>query len=140
MNQENSAEVIIRARYQAWADALRERRFEWLDENLAHDYRFAARPYPDLRLNKADFIEADRKMQSADITIENVTARRVGEIILSLVIANVIESFAGDMGMHMPSLDEINHLVGGARLAYASAWRLVGDRWMCFDHYMIGRV
>jgi len=140
MNQENSIELMIRGRYEAWADALREHRFEWLDENLAPDYRFAARPYPDLRLNKAEFIEADSKMQSADIAIENVTARRIGETILSLVIANVVESFAGDMGTHMPSLDEINHLVGGARLAYASAWRLVDDRWMCFDHYMIGPV
>ncbi|WP_109477614.1 hypothetical protein [Paraburkholderia sp. C35] len=140
MNQENAVELMIRERYEAWATALRVHHFEWLDENLASDYCFSARPYPNLRLNKEEFIEADKKMQSAEISIESVTAKQVGETIVSLTIANVAESFEGDMGAHMPSLEDINGLVGGSRIAYASAWRRTGDRWLCFDHHMIGPV
>ncbi|MCI3203524.1 MULTISPECIES: nuclear transport factor 2 family protein [Pandoraea] len=136
----DNASAIIASLYQAWVDALRTHTFTWLDEHLAEDFEFTARPYPGLRLDKAGFIEADKKMQTADIRFIAVRAQRVGDTVLSLAVADVAETFAGDLGAHMPSLESMHGLLGKNRLAYASAWRNVADTWVCFHHHMIGPV
>lgn len=140
MIQDTDATTLIRKQYEAWAEALRTHDFQWLEDNLADDYQFSARPHPELRLNKAEFIEADKKIQSADIRLIVVKAERIGDEILSIAVADVAEQFVGDMGAHMPSLGEINELVGNNRLGYASAWRQHGERWQCYHHHMVGVV
>lgn len=140
MTENADATSLITERYEAWAHALATHQFSWLENNLADDYQFSARPYPELRLDKAGFIEADKKMQSADIQFVLVQAAQLGDIILSTTIADVKESFNGDMGIHLPTLSELNALVGGNRLAYASAWRKSSGGWLCYHHHLIGPI
>lgn len=140
MTRNIDATLLITNRYVAWARALSEHNFQWLDENLASDFQFSARLYPDLRLDKAGFIEVDKKMKSADIRFVMVQAAQIGEVILSTAVADVREFFDGDMGAHMPKLTDLNDLVGESRLAYASAWRKSGEAWLCYHHHMIGTI
>ncbi|MFL9959441.1 hypothetical protein PQR65_39390 [Paraburkholderia nemoris] len=137
MTQGIDATALIRSRYEAWAKALPTHDFQWLDENLDGDFQFSARPYSDLRLDKAGFVEVDKKMKSADIRFVMVQAAQIGDFTLSTAVADVKETFDGDMGAHMPKLTEPNELVGESRLAYASAWRQSGERWLCYHHHMI---
>lgn len=136
----DTAKLIIRSLYEQWAAALNTHNFQWLEENLANDFQFSARPYPELRLDKAAFIEADRKMQSAEIDFVEVRAELFGDIIISVAVADVMETFDDSFSKLLPHVENIEKLVGGNRLSYTSAWKQQDNQWKCFDHHMVGPV
>ena len=134
------ASNVARDLYNQWAAALRAHSYDWFERHLSEDYMFSAHPFPDMRLDKATFIEVDKKIGAADIRFVSVEADLVDEIIISRVIADVKEEFKADLGAGLPSAAEVNRLFSGERFAYVSAWRKTGNVWQCFDHHMIGAV
>ena len=123
-----------------WTDALMMREFDVLDEVLAPDFQFTADPkYGGGRMDKARFIEMDRKIKNCSIKFLGITARRLGGMITSLAFAEVSEEFEGDLGPGMPSAAEMAQTMKAAKLAYGSGWRLgENGQWQCFSHHIFG--
>jgi hypothetical protein len=65
MRTNDEATELVSALSQQWADALRDRRYEWFEIHLAEDFLFSAHPFPELRLRKREFIEVDKKIAQA---------------------------------------------------------------------------
>jgi hypothetical protein len=120
-----------------WIAALSNHQYEWLERHLAEDFMFTAHPFPALKLHKREFIEADKKIESAEVKFISVRAEPAGEIIISRTVADVKEEFNADLGPGMPTASEITRMVSGQRLAYCSGWRHNGQIWQCFDHHLV---
>ena len=125
-----------------WTGALMAGDFDVLEDVLAPDFQFTVEPkYAGGRMDKAQFIEMDRKIKSCSIDLLDITARKMGNMITSLVLAEVSEEFAGDLGPSMPSAEEMAATMQGARMAYGSGWRRgAGGDWQCFSHHIFGFV
>ncbi len=125
-----------------WTGALMAGDFDVLEDVLAPDFQFTVDPkYAGGRMGKAQFIEMDRKIRNCSIELLDVTARKMGNIVTSLVFAEVSEEFAEDPGNGMPSAAEMAATMQGARLAYGSGWRRgAGGEWQCFSHHVFGFV
>lgn len=123
-----------------WTDALMAGDFEVLDEVLAPDFQFTVDPkYGGGRMDKARFIEFDRKIKSCSIKFLGITARRMGGMVTSLAFAEISEEFSGDLGSDMPSAAEMKQTMTNARLAYGSGWRMgANGQWQCFSHHIFG--
>ena len=123
-----------------WTGALMAGDFDQLEEILAPDFQFTVDPkFGGGRMNKARFIELDRKIKNCSIRLLGVTVRSMGNIATSLIFAEVHEQFAGDLGPGMPTADEMAATMNGARIAYGSGWRRnVSGRWQCFSHHIFG--
>ena len=124
-----------------WIDALARRDFDYLERHLAEDFQFTCDPrVHGGRLNKAAFIDMDKKIFNADIRLVGVAACARGSVVITQVFATVNEEFRGDLGEGMPSAEEMAESVNGKTLAYGSAWRCAEGRWQCFDHHVFGPV
>ena len=121
-----------------WIAAISTHQFDWLERHLAADFMFTAHPIPGLRLHKREFIEADKKIKSAEVRFVSIQAEAAGEILISRTIADVKEEFGADLGPGMPSAAEITAMVSGQRMVYCSGWRHNGQIWQCFDHHLMG--
>lgn len=127
--------------YRAWLNAIQAREYGWFEQNLADDFRCVAHPFPGFDLDKASFIEADRKIERLDAEVIEVTAHEVGELVLSVLVLRVNgATHVGDMGADLPTGEQLDAFVEGETVAYASAWRRGADRWLCFSHNLIGTV
>lgn len=135
------------AALKGWIKALADRDFDYLDRHLASDFVFTGPPIAagggkvmgGIK-NKEDFIEQDRKIYNADIEFLGLTARRMGDLVVTVVFAKVYEEFRGDFGPDMPTAAELNALMQGARLGYASGWRELDGRWQCTSHHILGQL
>ncbi len=135
------------AALKGWIVALKNRNFEYLEQHLAPDFAFS---YAPLRTkngmlqgghrNKAQFIEQDRHIYNSDIKFVSLTARKMGDLVVTLVFATVFEEVRGDLGPGMPSAAEMNAVVQNKTLAYASGWRKIDGRWQCTSHNVLGDV
>ncbi len=128
------------AQLQRWINALMVQDFDVLEEVLAADFQFTVEPrYRGGRMDKAEFIALDRKIESCTIDLMEVTMRRRGPMITSLIFAEVTETLSEDPGPGMPSREEMNATMQRAHLAYGSGFRLEDDgQWRCFSHHIFG--
>jgi len=135
----NSSEAtkLITELQSHWIAGLRNQDFSWLERHLADDFLFTAHPFPALRLAKREFIEMDKKIKNPQITFVSVQAEPTAEIIMSRTVADVKEEFGANLGPGMPTAAEVQRMVSGQRLAYASGWRKHGSIWQCFDHHLV---
>lgn len=124
----------------AWLSALTSGAVELLQNILTDDFRLTCDPsIAGGRMNKAEFIEFDRHIRECTVEVLSFTARRYNDTAITQIFARVNERFEGDpVGA---TAAELNRIVGGRVLAYASAWR-PGDNgeWRCFQHHLIGPV
>ena len=89
----------VASQLKRWTNALMAREFDVLEEVLAPDFQFTADPkYGGGRMDKARFIEMDRKIFNCSIKFLGITARKCGRVITSLAFAEVSEEFQGDLG------------------------------------------
>lgn len=125
-----------------WTNALMVGEFDILEEVLAPDFQFTVEPkFGGGRMDKAQFIALDRKIKSCSINLIDLTARKMGNLVTTLAMAEVSESFEGDLGPGMPSAEEMAATMQNARLAYGSGWRVGDDgTWQCFSHHVFGFV
>jgi hypothetical protein len=131
-----------------WIVALAKRDFDYLEKYLADDFVFTAMPrkMSDGTLtggmkDKKAFIEQDRHIYNADIRFLGLTARRLGDLVITQVFAHVHEEFRGDLGPDMPAAAEMNKiLANGLTMGYASGWRERGGVWQCTSHHILGVV
>ncbi len=123
-----------------WTNGLMAKDFDVLEDVLAQDFQFTVEPrFAGGRMNKAEFIEMDRKIESCTIKLLDVTMRRRQSMVTSLIFAEVHETFSGDLGPGMPSQEEMSAEMKGARMGYGSGWRLDADgQWRCFSHHIFG--
>src|SRR5882757_7726923 len=75
-----------------------------------------------------------------DFDFLGVTARRMGDLVMTLVFAQINEEFRGDLGPQMPTAAEMNAFAKGKKLGYASGWREIDGRWECTSHHVLGEV
>ena len=123
-----------------WLGALRTGRVEILEEVLTDDFLLTSGPnIAGGRMDKAQFIEFDRHIRDCTIEILSLTARRYNETAITQTFARVDERFEGDpLGT---TAADLNDLVSGRVLAYASAWRPdESGQWRCFQHHLFGPV
>ena len=136
----SDATRLVTDLYGRWIQCLMGRQFDWLERHLASDFLFTAQPFPTIRMNKHEFIEADKKIENARISFVSIAAEPIEDIIISRAIADVEETFHADLGPGMPTAEEITRAISGQRIAYCSGWRHTGEIWECFDHHVIGLV
>jgi ketosteroid isomerase-like protein len=118
---DTEATKIVSDLYHDWAAALTNHQADWFERHIANDFILTAHPFPQLRFGKRKFIEVDMQIQNTTIKFLDIRAHAAGDILVSQAA-------------------EINKLLSGRVLAYASAWRRAGDIWQCFDHHLIGPV
>lgn len=139
---EEGCEPVV-AQLERWTGALMAGEFDVLEDVLADDFQFTVEPqFNGGRMGKEQFIAFDRLIKSCSIDLLDITARRMGEnMITSLVLAEVNEEFSGDLGPDMPSAAEMNAIMTNAKLAYGSGWRKgTSGEWRCFSHHIFGFV
>jgi hypothetical protein len=130
-----------------WLTALTNRDFGYLQQHLASDFTFTTTPLKvpggktvaEMK-NKAEFIEQDRHVYNSHVRVLRLTARRMNELVVTLVFAQVAEEFRGDLGPGMPSAAEMNAFIQGNKFAYASGWREIDGRWQCTSHHILGEL
>ena len=130
-----------------WIDALAKKDFDFLEQHLASDFVFTTTPLTTPhgtviaeQKGKKDFIAQDRHVYRSDIHFLGLTARRLGDLVMTLVFAQINEEFRGDLGPQMPSAAEMNAFAKGKKLGYASGWREIDGRWQCTSHHVLGEV
>ena len=135
------------AALKGWVDALARKDFNFLEQHLTSDFVFTTTPLKTPhgaviaeQKGKRDFIEQDRHVYRSDIHFLGITARRMGDLVMTLVFARINEEFRGDLGPQMPSAAEMNAFAKGKQLGYASGWRQVDGRWQCTSHHVLGEV
>ncbi|MEP7244140.1 MAG: DUF4440 domain-containing protein [Gammaproteobacteria bacterium] len=123
-----------------WTNALMAGDVDQLEDILAPEFQFTVDPkFAGGRMDKARFIELDRKIKSCSIRFLGITVRQLGDIATSLAFAEVHEEFSGDLGPGMPSPEEMAATMNGARLAYGSGWRRnASGQWQCISHHIFG--
>src|SRR5690348_10605910 len=104
---------IIRELYLGWTSALTVRDYSWFEKHLARDFMLSAQPFPEMRVNKEEFIEIDKKIGRADIRFVTVKAERAGDIVVSFAVADITEEFDQDLGTGLPTAGELNKLLDG---------------------------
>ena len=137
MLKPSDATKLITELQTEWIEGLRSGDLSWLERHLAEDFLFTAHPIPNLKLSKLEFIEMDKKIKNPQIHFVSIQAEAVADIIMSRSVADVKEEFNADLGHGMPPPKEIERMISGQRLAYASAWRFSAGIWQCFDHHFV---
>jgi hypothetical protein len=135
------------AALKGWIQALANKDFDYLEQHLASDFMFTTTPLKTPhgtviaeQKGKEDFIAQDRHVYRSDIHIVSLTARRSGDLVMTLVFAQINEEFRGDLGPQMPTAAEMNAFAKGKKLGYASGWREIDGRWQCTSHHVLGEV
>lgn len=121
-----------------WLAALTAGDMGRLGEVLAEDFRLTCDPaIANGRMDKAQFLEFDSHVRDCKVELLSFTARRHNDTALTQIFAKVDERFEGEGD----EAEQINAIVGGRTLAYASAWRPNGaGGWQCFQHHLVGPV
>ena len=130
-----------------WIDALARRDFDFLEQHLARDFVFTTVPMKTAngtvineQKGKEAFIEQDRHIQRSNIQLLGLSARRMGDLVVTVVFAEISEEFRGNLGPQMPSAAQMNAFAKGKKLGYASGWREIDGRWQCTSHHVLGEV
>ena len=140
MMTDDEATRKVSTLYHEWVNALTHHEAKWFERNIAEDFTLTTHPFFGLSLKKQEFIAVDMKVQNTQIKFLEIRAHSVGNIITSQAVAEVKEDFTADLGQGMPTAADVSRLLSGKTIAYASAWRQVGDSLQCFDHHLIGPV
>lgn len=135
--------IQFKALYDAWGDAIANKRHDWLEGLFTDDFLGTAQPWPTLSVNRQQMIDLDKAIEAMDTEWVKVTAHQVGDevITLGLVRYNNEQFKPGStIAEGMPSGSDISQLTAGKVVAYANGWRHNGERWQVFDHHMVGIV
>lgn len=135
--------IQFKALYDAWGDAIANKRFDWFEKHFAEDFHGTAQPWPTLAVNKRKMIELDKAIETMDVKWLEVTARQFGNTVLVTgVVKYTKEAFkeGATIGEGMPTGDQLSSLVNGKSVLYIGGWRHNGQDWQVFDHHMIGVV
>jgi hypothetical protein len=129
-----------------WLKALAARDFDYLEKHLAADFQFTFTPnligssLSGMK-DKDGFIEQDRHVYNSEIHLLGLTARRMGDLVVTVVFAHIAnEEFRGDLGPGLPSAAEMNAAIHKKTLGYASGWRKHGGVWQCTSHHVLGQL
>lgn len=135
------------AALKGWLKALADRDFAYLEKHLASDFQFTFTPNlisPGAEggvKDKAGFIEQDRHVYNSHIELRGLTARRMGDLVVTVVFAHIAsEEFRGDLGPGLPSAAQMNAGIHAKTLGYASGWRERDGVWQCTSHHVLGAV
>jgi ketosteroid isomerase-like protein len=134
------------AALKGWTAALAKRDFDYLERHLAPDFvaTFTPMKVGSAVLagtkDKKSFIDQDRSIHDVDIQLRSITARRMGDLVITMVFARLHEEFRGDPIPGFPSAAEMNTYVQGNTFGYASSWRELDGRWQCTSHHILGRI
>jgi len=134
------------AALKGWTAALAKRDFDYLERHLAPDFMATFTPMKVGNAvltgtkDKRAFIEQDRNIYNVDIHLHSITARRMGDLVITTVFARLHEEFRGDPIPGFPSAAEMNAYVQGNTFGYASSWRELDGRWQCTSHHILGRI
>jgi hypothetical protein len=130
-----------------WLKALASRNFDYLEKHLADDFQFTFTPnllgagMEGGMKDKNAFIEQDRHVYNSEIRLLGLTARRMGDLVVTVVFAHIVkEEFRGDLGPGLPTAAEMNAGIHAKTLGYASGWRARDKVWQCTSHHVLGQV
>jgi hypothetical protein len=128
------------AQLDRWIRALHEKDFDVLEDVLAPEFQFTVEPkFGGGRMEKATYVQFNRKIKSFSLDLFHVTARKMGEIVTALAFGDVSEEFEGELPPGMPSAGEMGGIINNARLAYGMGWRQSEDgEWRCVSHHVFG--
>lgn len=74
------------------------------------------------------------------ITFMGLTARRMGDMVVTMVFAKVYEEIRGEFPPGQPTAAELTAAVKNKTMAYATGWREIDGRWQCTAHHILGDV
>lgn len=125
-----------------WARAVETHDIDFIKNLMTDDFVFSCSPFigegHSQLMGKDRFIELDRTILNSSIDFIDINAEEIGDIVFVRTVAKVSESFKGDIGADMPSIEELNELMSNITLVYASGWRKINNNWYCFDHHIVG--
>jgi ketosteroid isomerase-like protein len=141
MDIEDDCEPAVHA-LKSWIDAIETGDIDRLENLLSEDFVATCDPMiGGGRIHKAQFIAYDRHIRESKIDIVKLVARRHGNTIITLLFANIMEQFEGDLGSSMPTSAELSSFLAQSPVAYSSAWSLEADsQWRCVQHHIFGPV
>jgi hypothetical protein len=135
--------VQFKAVYDAWGEAISNKKWDWFETHFAEDFRGTAQPWPTLAVNKRQMIDLDKAIETMDVNWLEVSARQFGNVVLVTgVVQYTKEAFreGATIGEGMPTGNQLSSLVNGKSVLYIGGWRRHGNDWQIFDHHMIGVV
>jgi hypothetical protein len=132
---------LFKSLYDAFADAIANKKPEWFQRHFAEDFLATSAPWPTLHTRKRRMIEVLATIETMEVEWSHVTAQQFGTTVLSTGVCHYIkEVFQTDIsiGAGMPTGYQLSSLVNGKKVLYVGGWRFEGDRWQMFDYHMIG--
>ena len=131
---------VFRKLYDEWITALQQRNYRWFEDHVAEDFSCSAHPYPGLAMNKAQFLEGEKKIETLRAETLRVHAHAVGNITVTTWIIRVDEEkLSGALAVPgFPSPQELGDLTRGKTMVYTDAWRYEAGVWRFFHHHVIG--
>lgn len=122
------------ALYQWWITTVKDCTPDFWERHLRDDLTCTARPFPDLRLNKREFMDAEVALGPVGATLVDFTVHKVGELVLSHAIIKIDDHVSvGDAGGEFPPPAEFSAALAGRTVMYAWSWSRTDGRWQCFD-------
>jgi hypothetical protein len=131
---------VFRKLYHEWITALQQRNYQWFEDNVAADFSCSAHPFPGLAMNKTQFLEGEKMIETLRAETLRVHAHTVGNITATTWIVRIDEEkLSGKIEVAgFPSPEELGNLVGGKTNVYMDAWRYEEGRWRLLHHHVIG--
>jgi len=131
---------VFRTLYGEWIAALQQRNYQWFEDHVAEDFSCSAHHFPGLAMNKAQFLEGEKKIETLRAETLRVHAQTVGNITVTTWIARIDEELLSSSLQvpGFPSPQELADLVRGKTMVYLDSWRYEDGMWRFFHHHVVG--
>ena len=136
---------IFRELYEGWTDAISNKKFDWFERHLSSDFSATAHVWPNLRLDKEQFIELDKQIVELVADWQTVDVVEVGGVVVTVSTLRIHrEVFKSDTAVEGSddSQDDLANLASGSvvtgkLVTYTGTWLQQGGVWQIKDHRMV---
>lgn len=139
---------IFRKLYEEWVAAIAGKDYAWFERHLAPNFSATAHVWPNLRLDKEQFIELDKQIVEIEAEWQTVDILPVGDLVVTVATLRMYrEVFRTDTAVAGPGdgQDDLASLTSGSVVTgklctYTGAWKWQSGVWQILDHRMIDAV
>lgn len=128
--------------YADWTEAIRLHDLDWMERHIAPEFTGTSHPFPNLDLDKAQFIAADAAVESVNLRQVGLTIQPFRDIVMVhwIVKINDLKYRPTKPADGHPGDEALVDATVGKTVAYCDAWRKNGQDWQCFMHHFIGAI
>lgn len=135
----------FRQLYEEWIKAISEQKLDWFEKHLSSDFSATAHVWPNLRLDKDQFIELDKQIVEIEADWQTVQIVPFDDLVVTVATLQMHkEVFRSDTSLQGAS-DEQSELatlasgsvVTGKLVTYTGTWQHNDGVWQIKDHRMV---